>query len=125
MSLPPLGPGTPTRSSPSTGRAWRSARTSTVRSASSEGLEQRLAGVCGKVTGDDDARVGAGRDWWPLTVSWQVAGEVPSIPGLVATPADTEQVAAVVACCNDAGVPVVAMAGRSGVCGGSVPFLRG
>jgi alkyldihydroxyacetonephosphate synthase len=125
MSVPPLGPGVPspvfTLDRPAAEIGSRLGREVTL----PEGFEQRLAGVCDSVTSNAAERVAAGRDWWPLTVSWGVAGEVPALPGLVATPTDTAQVAAVVACCNDAGVPVVAVAGRSGVCGGSVPVFGG
>ena len=85
----------------------------------------RLAGACAKVDDSAGARVMAGRDWWPLSVQWAVEGVNPALPGAVATPADTEQVSAVLKLCNDAGVPVVPVAGRSGVCGGSVPLFGG
>ena len=85
----------------------------------------RLAGACAKVDESAGARVMAGRDWWPLSVQWAVAGVNPALPGAVATPADTEQVSAVLTLCNQAGVPVVPFAGRSGVCGGSVPVFGG
>ena len=85
----------------------------------------RLAGVCAKVDDSASARVMAGRDWWPLSVQWAVEGVNPALPGAVATPADTEQVSAVLKLCNDSGVPVVPFAGRSGVCGGSVPIFGG
>ncbi|HEX6568905.1 MAG TPA: FAD-binding oxidoreductase, partial [Acidimicrobiales bacterium] len=43
----------------------------------------------------------------------------------VARPTDAAQVAAVLAACNDARVPVTAAGGRSGVCGASVPLHGG
>jgi alkyldihydroxyacetonephosphate synthase len=88
-------------------------------------LRRRLAGVCAEVSDLDDDRAEAGRDWWPLAIGWAAAGEVPSRPALVARPADTDQVASVLALCNDARVPVTAAGGRSGVCGGSVPLFGG
>lgn len=85
----------------------------------------RLATVCASVDTGAPARVEAGRDWWPLTVAWGLAGSVPALPAAVARPASTAEVAAVLAVCQEAGVPVTPAAGRSGVCGGSVPVFGG
>jgi alkyldihydroxyacetonephosphate synthase len=90
-----------------------------------EALLSRLRAVCGEVTRDDGARMEAGRDWWPLAIRWATRGEVPARPAVVARPHDADQVAAVVAACNEAHVPVTAVAGRSGVCGSSVPAFGG
>ena len=60
---------------------------------------------------------------------WPSAGpppdEVPARPAVVARPTDTDQVAAVLALCNEARVPVTPAGGRSGVCGASVPLFGG
>ncbi len=85
----------------------------------------RLRGACAEVTEDDAARLEAGRDWWPLAIRWATRGAVPARPAVVARPGDAHQVAAVLAVCHDARVPVTAMAGRSGVCGSSVPVFGG
>ncbi len=90
-----------------------------------DALRQRLAGACTEVSDLDDDRAEAGRDWWPLAISWAVAGEVPARPAVVARPTDTDQVAAVLALCHEARVPVTATGGRSGVCGASVPLFGG
>ncbi len=90
-----------------------------------EKLRARLAGACREVTDDAAARAEAGRDWWPLAIGWAAAGEVPARPALVARPSTTAEVADVLAACNEAGVPVTAAAGRSGVCGGAVPVFGG
>lgn len=88
------------------------------------GLVERLRAVC--PTDDTDAaRVSAGRDWWPLAVSWAVAGDVPALPAVVVRPTTAEQVSAVLALCQAEAVPVTAGAGRSGVCGGAVPVFGG
>jgi alkyldihydroxyacetonephosphate synthase len=50
---------------------------------------------------------------------------VPSRPAVVARPTDSGQVAAVLRACHDARVPVTAVAGRSGVCGSSIPLFGG
>jgi alkyldihydroxyacetonephosphate synthase len=90
-----------------------------------EALLARLGDVCAEVTVDAAARMEAGRDWWPLAIRWALDGEVPALPAVVARPADAAQVAEVLAACNDARVPVTATAGRSGVCGASVPVFGG
>jgi alkyldihydroxyacetonephosphate synthase len=90
-----------------------------------EALLGRLRDVCATVDESDAARAEAGRDWWPLAIRWATRGEVPARPSVVARPTDAGQVAAVLAACNDARVPVTAAAGRSGVCGGSVPVFGG
>jgi alkyldihydroxyacetonephosphate synthase len=90
-----------------------------------ERLLERLRGVCADVAVDDEARTEAGRDWWPLAIRWATRGTVPARPAVVARPTDAEQVAAVLAVCHGAKVPVTAVAGRSGVCGSSVPVFGG
>ena len=74
---------------------------------------------------DDEARAEAGRDWWPLAIGWAADGAVPQRPAVVVRPHSTEEVSAVLAACNEAAVPVTAAAGRSGVCGGSIPVHGG
>ena len=88
-------------------------------------LRNRLMDVCDEVSDDDAERAEAGRDWWPLAIGWATRGQVPARPALVARPTDTKQVAAVLAACNQARVPVTAAGGRSGVCGASVPVFGG
>ncbi len=90
-----------------------------------QGLIDRLTASGAAVLTDDAARAEAGRDWWPLAIGWAAEGEVPQRPAVVVRPSSTAQVAAVLAACNDAIVPVTAMGGRSGVCGGSIPVFGG
>jgi alkyldihydroxyacetonephosphate synthase len=90
-----------------------------------DGLLARLRDACAEVTLDDGARAEAGRDWWPLAIRWATRGTVPARPAVVARPTDASQVAAVLAACHDGRVPVTAVAGRSGVCGSSVPLFGG
>jgi alkyldihydroxyacetonephosphate synthase len=90
-----------------------------------DGLIRRLREVCPRVDTDDEALMEAGRDWWPLAIGWALAGEIPARPAAVARPGSTAEVAAVLACCHQARVPVTAAAGRSGVCGASVPVFGG
>jgi alkyldihydroxyacetonephosphate synthase len=89
------------------------------------GLIDRIAASGAQVLTDDDARAEAGRDWWPLAIGWAAGGAVPQRPAVVVRPTTTAQVSAVLAACNEAVVPVTPMAGRSGVCGGSIPVFGG
>ncbi len=90
-----------------------------------DGLLARLRAVCRQVDTDDASRLDAGRDWWPLSILWATAGTAPTRPAVVVRPADAAEVAAVLALCNEAGVPVTPVAGRSGVCGASLPVFGG
>ncbi len=85
----------------------------------------RLADVCADVATDDGARTDASRDWWPLAMIWARDGSVPARPAVIARPTATAEVAAVIALAAESGVPVTPMAGRSGVCGASVPVFGG
>jgi alkyldihydroxyacetonephosphate synthase len=86
---------------------------------------ERLRDACATVTTDSASVAEASRDWWPLAMTWATNGEVAALADVVATPADAVQVSAVLAICNDARVPLTAAAGRSGVCGASVPVHGG
>ena len=90
-----------------------------------EALVARLRDVCAEVAVAPADRMEAGRDWWPIAIRWATTGAVPAMPGVVARPADAAQAAAVLAACHEARVPVTPMAGRSGVCGSSVPVFGG
>ncbi len=85
----------------------------------------RLRAVCSIVDTSPEALVAAGRDWWPISFHWALAGETGARPAAVARPASTAEVVAVLHCCNEAGVPVTPAAGRSGVTGGAVPVFGG
>ena len=75
---------------------------------------------------DSDVR-DAGADWWPLAMVWRHnhVDPVPSRPAVVARPKDAAQVAAILKMCSAERVPVTPFAGRSGVCGGSLPVHGG
>jgi len=90
-----------------------------------EAVIERLRGVCSEVDTSIETRGEAGRDWWPLTVGWALSGEVPAMAAAVARPATAAEVAAVLAVCHGAGVPVTATGGRSGVSGNAVPVFGG
>ncbi len=91
----------------------------------STALLGRIARVGADVRAGDADRAAAGRDWWPMAIGWAAHGQVAARPAAVVRPSSVEQVSAVLAACCEAGVPVTPMAGRSGVCGGSVPVFGG
>jgi len=90
-----------------------------------EAVVERLRRACSQVSTDAAELAEASRDWWPLAMTWAVEGRVPALASVVARPAEPAEVAAVVAVCHEARVPVTAAGGRSGVCGGSVPVHGG
>jgi alkyldihydroxyacetonephosphate synthase len=67
----------------------------------------------------------ASRDWWPLAMIWALDNQVTARASMIVRPHTIEEVAAVLQVCNEARVPVTAAAGRSGVCGASVPVFGG
>ncbi len=83
-----------------------------------------LAAIC-PVSTDGDVLGEASRDWWPQAMIWALDGEVAGRAGAVASPSSADQVAAVLGTCDAARIPVTAAAGRSGVCGASVPVHGG
>ena len=90
-----------------------------------DALLARLRSACAAVTVEAAAVAEASRDWWPLAMIWALDGQVAARAAAVARPASADEVAAVLRLCNEARVPVTAAAGRSGVCGASVPLHGG
>jgi len=88
-------------------------------------LRQRLAGTGADVDASADALSEASRDWWPLAMVWALDNQVAARASAVARPHSAAEVAEVLRVCNEARVPVTAAAGRSGVCGASVPVFGG
>lgn len=88
-------------------------------------LLERLRGACREVTVEPAARAEASRDWWPLAMVWALDGEVGALAGAVCRPGDPSEVAGVLRVCHEAGAPVTAAGGRSGVCGACVPVYGG
>ena len=91
------------------------------------GFVDRLHAACATVSDVTDlaAAAQASRDWWPLGMHWALAGQVLQRAAVVARPADTAEVARVIALCNEAHVAVTAAGGRSGVVGSSIPLFGG
>jgi alkyldihydroxyacetonephosphate synthase len=125
-SLPPAGPGAPTPPiAIAGGAAGATPRLGVKRIDVPETVVEHLRGACAEVTTDRAVLAETSRDWWPLAMAWATDGQVAGLASAVARPTDAEQVAAVLAVCNEAGVPVTAAGGRSGVCGASVPVHGG
>jgi len=124
--LPPVGPGTPTPPIPLAGGAGAAtAHLSATRVDVPDALVERLRGACASVTVEAATLAEASRDWWPGAMAWATEGQVAALAGAVARPVSPDEVAAVLAICHEARVPVTAAAGRSGVCGASVPVHGG
>jgi alkyldihydroxyacetonephosphate synthase len=74
---------------------------------------------------DDESRRLFALDGWPLGRVWELRGDVGAFPAAVASPADADQVRAVLRVCARARVPVTPAAGRTGVCGQALPVAGG
>ncbi|HEV3352776.1 MAG TPA: FAD-binding oxidoreductase [Acidimicrobiales bacterium] len=86
---------------------------------------ERLQGTGATVTTDDEVTADTGRDWWPLAMAWALDGAVPGRASVVVRPEAVEQIPDVLRICSEARLPVTTAAGRSGVCGASVPVHGG
>lgn len=89
-----------------------------------DALLERLR-ACVEVSTSAEVIGEASRDWWPLAMIWALHQQVGARASAVARPASAEEVAAVVRLCNEERVPVTVAAGRSGVCGASIPLHGG
>jgi alkyldihydroxyacetonephosphate synthase len=124
--LPPAGPAAPTPPIDlAGGAAAATSRLAAERVDVGDDLVARLRDACAEVTVEPAALAEASRDWWPLAMAWATEGQVAGLAAAVARPTDATQVAAVLALCDEARVPVTAAGGRSGVCGASVPLHGG
>ncbi|MFM8563849.1 MAG: FAD-binding oxidoreductase, partial [Acidimicrobiia bacterium] len=86
-------------------------------------VARRLATACPTAPLSTNAE--ASRDWWPLTMHWALAGDVPKSAALVCRPVDAGQVSVVLGICNENRIPVTTAGGRSGVCGAAIPLHGG
>lgn len=82
-------------------------------------LRQELGDAA--VRTDAETLDAARHDTWVRSLIDDLAGRPAPRPLAVVRPASTAEVAAAVSCCREAGVPVVALGGGSGVCGGVLP----
>jgi alkyldihydroxyacetonephosphate synthase len=124
--LPPPGPGAPTPPIEiAGGAASATAHLAATQVEVPEAVLARLRDACSKVEVDPAARAEASRDWWPGAMSWATEGQVAGLATAIARPVSAAEVGAVLAICHEARIPVTAAAGRSGVCGASVPVHGG
>jgi alkyldihydroxyacetonephosphate synthase len=122
----PLGPGRPTPPIEIAGGAASAGAHLDTRTVTlDDAFLRRLGEACGAVTTAADSIGEASRDWWPLAMTWALEGQVAQLADAVATPSSVEEVQAIARLCNGARVPLTVAAGRSGVCGGSVPLYGG
>jgi alkyldihydroxyacetonephosphate synthase len=90
-----------------------------------DALRERLRGTGADVSADASEISEASRDWWPLAMVWALDNQVTNRASAIVRPHSAGEVADALRVCNDARVPVTAAAGRSGVCGASVPVFGG
>jgi alkyldihydroxyacetonephosphate synthase len=95
-------------------------------SSESSELAGKLRVIAGEqgVSASPVDRLATCRDYWPMGSLWFLEGKAPALPDLVVWPADTAQVAAVLALAGEHGVPVTPYGEGSGALGGAIP-LRG
>jgi alkyldihydroxyacetonephosphate synthase len=84
-----------------------------------------LRGSCTTVDTAPESLVAAGRDWWPISLHWALAGAVGARPAAVARPTSMGEVREVLRICNTHAIPVTAAGGRSGVTGAAIPVFGG
>jgi alkyldihydroxyacetonephosphate synthase len=90
-----------------------------------DALRTQLRSTGAEVIDAPEVVAEASRDWWPLAMIWALDAQVGARASVVVKVDDTAQVQAVLRLCNEARIPVTAAAGRSGVCGASVPVFGG
>ena len=121
-----LGPNAPTPAISITGgAASATAHLDAPRVAVPDAVLDQLRSACSTVSVDPTETAEASRDWWPLAMTWALEGEVAQRAAVVASPTTVDQVSAVVAICNAESIPLTVAAGRSGVCGNSIPLHGG
>ena len=123
--LPAPGPGAPTPPiALRDGGAAATARLDTTFVDVPSEVRARLAMIC-PTTVDGDALGEASRDWWPQAMIWALDGQVAAKAAAVVSPTTADEVSQVLSLCDAERIPVTPAAGRSGVCGASVPVHGG
>ena len=122
--LPAPGPGAPTPPIALPNASDTAAHLSASFADVSDSILDELTAIC-PTTSDGATVAEASRDWWPQAMIWALDGEVAAKAAAVVAPTTADQVSQVLAVCHRSGVPVTAAAGRSGVCGASVPLHGG
>ena len=125
MSAAELGPGAPTPPIDLPDPASATPKLATRHVEVDDATLERLRSVCAEVSVEAAVRSEASRDWWPLAMIWALDNQVAGLAAAVVRPGSAAEVADVLRVCDEARVPVTAAAGRSGVCGASVPVHGG
>jgi alkyldihydroxyacetonephosphate synthase len=125
MDQPELGPNAPTPPIALPDPAAVTVRPETPRIEVGDAVITRLEATGATVTTDPAVLAESSRDWWPLAMVWAVGGQVAGLASALARPHDPDQVPEILAVCNEQRIPVTTAAGRSGVCGASVPAFGG
>jgi len=89
-----------------------------------DALVERLAAVC-EVDRAPDVVAALSRDWWPLAMIWDDDDTPVTAATVVVRASRGEHVTEVARLCHEARVPLTVVAGRSGVCGASMPVHGG
>ncbi len=90
----------------------------------SEEVVAEFSKICSTSVDPTDAAQ-HGRDWWPLSMHWSLAGKTPKRPAAVCRPRTTQDVVAIINICRTHNISLTVSAGRSGVCGSAVPIYGG
>ncbi len=81
--------------------------------------------IPGGVSDKESDRIVYSRDYWPISLRWELEGSVPALPDCIVWPETTAQVAEIVNLANREHIPVIPYGGGSGVMGGTVPVSGG
>ncbi|NLA35293.1 MAG: FAD-binding oxidoreductase, partial [Actinobacteria bacterium] len=100
-------------------------RTAAARVSLDESQLATLRTLCAEIVTDAATLADAGRDWWPLAMTWAENGQVGGIASVLCRPSGEAEIAAIARFCNAENIPLTVSGGRSGVVGGSVPVHGG
>lgn len=90
-----------------------------------EALQALARALPGRIHLDSPTRRSASRDWSPLALHWARRGQVPALAAAVVRPEPAAEAALALRLATRARLPVTPSGGRSGVCGGAVPWPGG
>lgn len=124
-ALPDPGPGRPTAPIDLPDASTATARLDQAAVEVPDDVLERLAATGAEVDLDAARRTEASRDWWPQAMVDALDNGVVARAGVVVRPTEVAQVGPLLQICDGARVPVTATAGRSGVCGASIPVHGG
>lgn len=77
------------------------------------------------VSDKESDRIVYARDYWPISLRWEIEGSLPALPDCIVWPHTTAQVVEVIQLARREHIPVIPYGGGSGVMGGTVPVSGG